>query len=415
MRQRYIVHTDADSFFISVETALRPGLGKRPAAAVGGGRGVVLSANYPARSKGVKAGMPVGKAQRLCPDLATFPGRHKAYSACGKAVFETLEQLGGTVEQVSIDEAYWDITDLVENLEEAKALTQQAREMIRKTFNLPFSAGIAGSKSAAKMACAKAKPDGLAWIEPGKEKEQLAGYAVTDIPGVGPVTASKLEQLHIATIKDLAEANEAALKAKLGAGLAHALQRIARGEDTAEVKEGTKAKSLGTERTFEVDIRGSEACTKAFETVLAAALGSLAGKGEAAAGVSVMVKSISFQVRSKAHSLPSATDDLGLLSQVAQKAWKDLAVGSMRAVGVAFFGLDTNVQQSLWTEPQTIQPAQANGPGRLDDCVYYGMPVKHRTLGQGTVIGLDAHTWTVDVEGVARSFDRLNETWATAD
>ena len=212
---RKIIHIDLDAFFCSVEELLDPSLiGK--AFAVGGKpgqRGVVSSCSYAARQFGVRSAMPTGNALRLCPGLILVGGSHSRYSEYSRRVMAILERYSGLIEQVSIDEAFLDVSDLqVPGVEIAK----QIQGDVRTKVGLPCSLGIATSKLVAKIATDHGKsqhrgatpPSAITEVLPGKEAEFLAPLPVDALWGVGPKTKELLSEWGIKTIGELASQNE---------------------------------------------------------------------------------------------------------------------------------------------------------------------------------------------------------------
>jgi len=157
---RKILHADLDAFFCAVEILDNPGLKDSPFV-VGGspsGRGVVASASYPARAFGVRSAMPTAQALRLCPELIVLPGRHSMYSEYSRKVMAVLFDAAPVVEQISIDEAFLDVSD---DPLPGRDLAMLLQQRIRSELGLPTSWGVAANKLVAKIATDLGKPDGL--------------------------------------------------------------------------------------------------------------------------------------------------------------------------------------------------------------------------------------------------------------
>ncbi|MBF0634863.1 MAG: DNA polymerase IV [Nitrospinae bacterium] len=260
-RHRIIMHVDMDAFFVTVEEVLNPRL-KGKAVIVGGdpgGRGVVSSASYKAREAGVRSAMPLKTAKRLCPRAIFLQGSLGVYADFSRRIMEIMGRFTPSVEVVSVDEAYLDMTGC-QRLHKAGplAVAQRIRDAIQNEVGVPCSIGIASNKITAKIASTSAKPGGMLYIMPGYEAEFMAPLPINRLPGVGPSTEAEFIKLGVTTIGGLAGIPEAALKrvfGSRGAGLAC----IARGDDHREVDtDDEEAKSIGKEVTYSVDTNDME-------------------------------------------------------------------------------------------------------------------------------------------------------------
>ncbi|NMC55249.1 MAG: DNA polymerase IV [Chloroflexi bacterium] len=251
---RKILHLDLDAFFCAVEELRNPDLvGK--AFAVGGApeqRGVVSSCSYAARQMGVHSAMPMAKALKLCPNLIVVRGNHHDYGFHSERVMAILCDISPLVEQISIDEAFIDVSDLPEDGERiARGL--QAR--IQKETGLPCSIGVASNKLVAKIANNIGKsrhrgitsPRAILVVQPGEEAQFLASLPVKEMWGVGPKTAESLTRMGIHTIGDLAAAPEKLLAQHFGK-MGGQLSRSARGLDDRPVEVEYNIKNLSQNR-----------------------------------------------------------------------------------------------------------------------------------------------------------------------
>jgi DNA polymerase-4 len=256
MPARQIIHLDLDAFYASVEELLNPDLRGKPVI-VGGsaqGRGVVSSASYAARSFGVRSAMPTARALRLCPDAILVRPRHSVYREHSAQVMTVLGEYTPFLEQLSIDEAFLDVTSTSVRWGSAKGLAFELQGRIREELGLPASLGIATTKLVAKIASALQKPEGLVVVKPGEEEAFLASLPIERLWGVGPATAGQLHELGVRTIGQLAELPERYLEQRFGEH-GRALARHARGLDERAVQsEGTR-KSISQENTFAEDLR----------------------------------------------------------------------------------------------------------------------------------------------------------------
>jgi DNA polymerase-4 len=203
---RTIFLLDIDCFFASVEMARQPELRGKPLCVGGrrGDRGIVACPNYEARAYGVKTAMPLRTAERILPPDAVFlPGNHKLYGESSDRVMEILEEFTPDIEQVSIDEAYMDVTGCLHFWPDAERMATAMKERILSLCGLSVSIGIASNKVCAKIAAGLGKPNGLITVPPGREREFLAPLPVEAVPGIGLKTRPKLNARGIVTVGDL--------------------------------------------------------------------------------------------------------------------------------------------------------------------------------------------------------------------
>ncbi|MBI3760553.1 MAG: DNA polymerase IV [Chloroflexi bacterium] len=262
---RTILHIDLDAFYCAVEELLNPDL-RGKAFVVGGApqeRGVVSSASYPARKFGVHSAMPTSRALRLCPSATVVHPRHRLYSEYSEHVMNLLAEVSPLVEQISIDEAFLDVTgDPKPAVEVAAHL--QAR--IRDELGLPSSLGVASNKLVAKIATNVGKagapstrsgsegpPFALMAVPPGDEAAFLAPLPVEMLWGVGPKTAERLMALGVRAIGELAAWPAHDLAREFGAH-GEEMWRHARGIDDRPVVSDREAKQMSAETTFTRDI-----------------------------------------------------------------------------------------------------------------------------------------------------------------
>ena len=252
--QRKVIHVDMDAFYASVEQRDDPALRGRPLA-VGGSRarGVVAAASYEARAFGVRSAMPSVTALRRCPELVFVSPRFDVYRAVSDQIRAIFLDYTDLVEPLSLDEAYLDVSEDRHGLGSARAIAQAIRARIRDTTGLTASAGVSYNKFIAKLASDQNKPDGLCVIPPARGADFVAGLPVKRFHGVGPVTARKMAALGIVTGADLRARSLAELERHFGS-FARYLHGAARGHDERPVSPERIAKSIGAERTFEVNL-----------------------------------------------------------------------------------------------------------------------------------------------------------------
>ena len=316
---RAIVHLDLDAFFAAVEVLERPELKGRPVV-IGGRpeeRGVVSTASYEARKFGVRSAMPMARALRLCPRAIVLPPRHRLYRGYSHRVMEILHQASSLVEQVSVDEAYLDLTDRVAIWQEAVEIAQRLQGRVREEVGLSASLGVATNKLVAKVASDYDKPGGLTVVRPGEETAFLAPLPVRVLPGVGPVTERKLATMGVTTVGQLAQLSEEELSERFGK---HGVEmaRRARGIDGRAVVTEHEAKSISQELTFSHDLRDAGALREALRQLSEGVALRLKRAGLAAGTVAIKLRYGDFTTLTRQMSLAVPTDDEDEIYQAAE-------------------------------------------------------------------------------------------------
>ena len=261
---RKIIHLDLDAFFCAVEEQYTPSLRDKPFA-VGGrpeDRGVVASCSYTARTHGVHSAMPMARAVKLCPGLVIVSSRHGDYERISNEVMRTLTNLTPLVEQVSIDEAFLDVSS---SHKSGARIARDLQNSILETFKLPNSLGVASNKRVAKIAnnigksAAKTAgpPNAIMVVPSGQEAAFLAPLPVRALWGVGPKTADLLKGRGIRIVQDLLEVSEAELVRVLGV-YGSSLKQHARGIDDSVVEADRETRSVSKETTFAQDVGDPE-------------------------------------------------------------------------------------------------------------------------------------------------------------
>lgn len=312
---RTILHLDLDAFFCAVEELYDPSLKGKPFA-VGGdptSRGVVSSCSYAARAFGVHSAMPMSQAVRTCPGLIVVHHGHGRYGEMSEKVMQRLADLGPLMEQISIDEAFVDISDLREPPEQtARAL--QSR--IQTELNLPSSIGIASNKLVAKIATEVGKhakkgsgeyPRGITVVPAGGEEQFLAPLPATMLWGVGPKTEQRLTQLSVKTIGDLAALGEATLSQLLGEH-GRDLARHAKGIDDRPVSGEHVTKSISQERTYAVDVSDQATLEKTLKKLATEVGHNLRQENLAGTTVRLKLRWPDFETITRQRSLPQPTN-----------------------------------------------------------------------------------------------------------
>ena len=257
--RRWIMHVDMDAFYASVEILDNPGLKGLPVI-VGGrsARGVVSTCSYEARKFGVHSAMPLFEAKRLCPHGVFVPVRMARYAEMSAKIMAIFRETSPLVEQLSIDEAFLDLTGM-EGLGGAESIAHQVQDRIQNELKLSASVGLAPNKFLAKLASDMKKPHGFVIITPEEAAGLLAPMPVTRIFGIGRSAEEKLKQFGIEKIGQLAAAEASILRKVFGIN-AEQVQRLAQGLDDRPVVNEEEAKSVGRENTFDTDLTDMESC-----------------------------------------------------------------------------------------------------------------------------------------------------------
>ncbi|OGN75660.1 MAG: hypothetical protein A2X24_05975 [Chloroflexi bacterium GWB2_54_36] len=360
MASRKVIHLDLDAFFCSVEELRHPELRGKPFA-VGGRpetRGVIASCSYAARMCGVHSAMPTSRALRLCPSLILISGEHGHYSEYSRKVMAILGRYSGLIEQVSIDEAFLDVSDLARPGVEIARDIQQA---IRQELDLPCSLGIASNKLVAKIATDAGKaghrgitpPCAILEVPAGGEADFLAPMPVQALWGVGPKTAARLKSLGIHTIGDLARDPEQKL-VKLFGKYGHDISRHARGVDNSPIEPEHDIKSISQETTFDRDIADAVRLHQVLRNQSEKVAFRLRSKNLTATTVRIKVRWPDFLTQSRQLTLPRATNQDTVIAHGALTLFDSLWDGKIkvRLIGVGVSGLQPEIwQPSLWDTP----------------------------------------------------------------
>ncbi len=343
---RAILHVDMDAFYVNVHLLDHPENAGKPLA-VGGRpdeRGVVTSASYEARQSGVRSAMPMSIALRLVPTLTIVPPDWPRIRECSKQVMAVLGEYG-PLEQISVDEAYIDLTGAADPADTAAAI----RERVPAETRLPASVGLATSKLVAKVASDFNKPRGLTIVSPGEEAGFLASQSVRVIWGIGPRTEERLAALGIQTCGQLATADPGDLRAEFGRD-AENLQRRALGEDDRPVEtDRGPAKSISQEWTFNRDVADAAVLREYLEKMSAEVASQLTRNNLLAHTIRVKFRWSDFTTFTRQRSLPVGTDDAATIFRVALALWRENWPEGrpMRLLGVGAASLEEGAGRQL--------------------------------------------------------------------
>jgi DNA polymerase-4 len=361
---RTIIHIDLDAFFCSVEEQRDPTL-RGKAFAVGGRpsqRGVVASCSYEARRFGVRSAMSMARALAICPQLQIVSSNFGDYRAASQSVMARLSAVTPLIEQISIDEAFLDVSaQIPEGMEGAAgfALAYRLQREIREELNLPCSIGVASNKLVAKIATDHGKllasagkgqsPQAIHVVPPGEEAEFLAPLPVNVLWGVGPKTAAQLQHLGINTIGKLAQWSQEDLIRRYGRH-GFSLSQHARGIDKRDIETSRETKSISTETTFENDIADRENLLEILADQAAQVARQLQKHELQGTTVRLKLRWPDFVTPSRQATLPYPTQEEAVIRETAtylfERLWPEDQ--PVRLLGVGISGLSPVHQLSLW-------------------------------------------------------------------
>jgi len=307
---RIVMHVDLDAFFASVEEREEPSLKGRPLVIGadprgGAGRGIVATANYPARRFGVRSAMPISTAWRLCPRAEFRRPRFDLYAAASRRVMELLRPEADVFEPAGIDEAYLDVSSRG-SFEAARDVAKALRERVRAGERLTVSAGIGPNKLVAKIASDHRKPDGLTVVIPSRVAEFLGPKDASVLFGVGPKTRERLGALACETVADVAALPEERLVREFGS-FGRFLAREARGSDDRPVDPAWEQKQVGREVTFERDTGDWEEVLRTLDGCVEEVAGQLAADGHWARTLAVKIRYDGYETHSRQTTLKLPT------------------------------------------------------------------------------------------------------------
>ncbi|MBC7879480.1 MAG: DNA polymerase IV [Anaerolineales bacterium] len=355
---RTILHLDLDAFYCSVEETQNPQLRGKPFA-VGGKpneRGVVASCSYAARALGIRSAMPMSRAIKLCGNLIIVPGRHNLYREVSSQVMEKLHKLTALVEQISIDEAFLDISDINES---PARIAHDLQAGIKNELHLPSSIGIASNKLVAKIATEVGKkankksnepPFGLTIVPFGEEAKFLAPLPADMLWGVGPKTSARLTELGVHTIGDIAGWPEKEMTRLFGEN-GRDLWRHAHGIDERPITTESETKSISQETTFNVDVRDDKSLEKTLREQSTEVARQLRKNDLAGKTVKIKIRWPDFTTISRQVTLPTSTDSADDIIKAALKLLHTVRKPNqaVRLLGVGVSGIGAPVRQlSLW-------------------------------------------------------------------
>lgn len=343
---RKVIHIDMDAFYASVEQRDNPDLRGKPVA-VGGSRerGVVAAASYEAREFGVRSAMPSITAKRQCADLIFVKPRFEVYKEISQQIRAIFAEHTPIIEPLSLDEAYLDVTENLQDIPLARDIALKIRAEIKKQTGLNASAGISYNKFLAKLGSDHRKPNGQYVISPEMGSAFVENLPVGKFHGIGPATATKFNSLGIRTGLDIRNQTLAFLEANFGKSGTY-YYWISRGIDERPVRSNRIRKSVGAENTFFEDLRDFDAMVAALQPLIDKVWRHCENTGNRGRTVTLKIKFSDFEIMSRSRSVAApvaSRDDLDRLSVALLEAAMPLPK-AVRLLGVSLSSLLTEAR-----------------------------------------------------------------------
>jgi DNA polymerase-4 len=334
-----------DAFYASVAIRDRPELHDVPVVVGGGHRGVVLSANYPARAFGVRSGMSGRRAHELCPQAVRVSAEFGEFETVSRSVMELFREVTPLVEAYSLDEAFLDVSGAVGRLGSPVRIAEYIRARVHDEQRIDCSVGVAGSVSVAKVASRRAKPDGVLVVPPDRVVDYLHPLDVGELFGVGPSTRARLHRLGLVTVGDVARTPRPTLQLLVGRALGAQLHQLAWGTDRTTVtprrSDHDPERSMGSDETFGRDIADREVISRELLRLAGRVTARMRRARVAGRTVALRVRYADFTTITRSHSLPDPTDVTAEVHAEALRLFDALPPRRLRVrlVGVRVEGL----------------------------------------------------------------------------
>ncbi len=355
--RRAILHVDLDAFYVSAEVREHSELKGLPVVVGadpegGRGRGVVVACSYEARKSGLRSGMPISQAYRLCPQAKYIPPSWGLYERVSEEVMATLKGLADKFEQASIDEAFLDVSSRAADEESAAEVAREVKRAVKERHGLSCSVGVAPNKSAAKIASDRNKPDGLTVVPFGDVAGFLSPLPVGVVPGIGRKTGQFLNEKGITTIGELQKVEGKRLLNWFGKNGVW-LWGVVHGEENVEVRQQEMPKSLSVERTFKDDVNDFRVVRKEAEDGVSELMRRVKSAGYSYRVAGVKIRFRGFETHTREKTLTSHTDSEAPLLEAVQRLLDEFESKGkpVRLIGIRV----ADIQRS------------SSGPSRLDD------------------------------------------------
>lgn len=356
---RSVLHVDMDAFYASIEQRDNPALRGKPVVVGGDTRGVVAAASYESREYGIRSAMPMSEARRRCPHLERVKPRMAHYRAVSRQIFAVFRDVTPTVEGLSLDEAFLDVTSSVRLFGDPVSIARDIKARIFETTALTASVGVASNKLVAKIASDMDKPDGLVVITPDNCHAKLDPLPVSVIPGIGRETLAKLHAVDVRTVGELRVADERKLTPIFGRFTQKTRARAA-GVDDRPVVSGREEKSISAEQTFDRDLVKLADMDKALLRLTERTSQRLRKAGLAAGTIQVKIRQSDFSTVTRQRVLRppgNGTDAIYAHARLLLHEWLQTNAGArVRLLGVGGSRLSPAAQADLFADEPRERP-----------------------------------------------------------
>ena len=341
---RKIIHVDMDAYYAAIEQRDNPQYRNKPIV-VGSSsrRGVVATASYEARKYGIHSAMPSAVAKQKCSNLIFVQPRFDVYEKVSQKIREIFCEYTNQVEPLSLDEAYLNVTQNKKDMDSATYIAQEIRNKIKQKTGLTASAGVSINKFVAKVASDQDKPNGLTVITPDQVETFIKSLPIQKFYGIGDVTAKKMKKLGIYTGEDLKQYDLSELLKLFGKNGLYYYQ-IAHGKDPRKVKTSSIRKSIGTERTFDRDIKDENLLLDKLNTINHKLWKKLNKKNIKGRTVTLKVRFHDFDTRTRSKTISRYIRQEQETYQLAKNLLLDsnLPDKSIRLLGITLSNLNTS-------------------------------------------------------------------------
>lgn len=354
-------HVDLDAFFASVEQLDNPSYRGKPVIVGGlGRRGVVSTCSYEARTFGIHSAMPMLRARSLCPQGIFLKTRMHRYHEKSKEIMSIFEDFSPDVYQLSIDEAFLDMS----GTEKIFGTPETAARLLKKTIfaktGLPVSIGTASNKYIAKIASGKSKPDGLLVIPCGDEASFMQSLVLKDIWGIGSKTRTKLAEAGLRTVTEIVSQQESVLQLIIGTAAGSFLYNAVRGNTAQVFNEDRKHHSISTERTFEYDLREKDAIADILFQLSAELMYRILDENIQSRTVYVKIRYADFTTVSVQQSGTLLNDSTDLYERAHQLFFSRFDAGlAVRLIGIGVEAGSDSGQLELFTSEKAVKKRKA--------------------------------------------------------